>query len=341
MMRLRLISAIALLCFLSANVLCKTAEELVQEGIQLHDSGKYKEAIAKYEEALKLDPENEGVFYEIAFSSWALKDYAKAVEYDDKLINGKSKYMGKAYTMKGNILDEQGKPEEAIKLYKDAVKICERDNMLHYNMGLTYFNMKNYDEAEKCAETALSLNRNHPSSHTLLAMVMQKKNERTKMVLAECHFLLLEPASKRSKINLSALMGALSTGVSTGKDGKINIEFGKDDDKDPFATVDLTIQLLQAAKSMDANKGKSEQDIFCKNMEAIFKILGDMKKENKGFWWDFYVDFFDSLEKSGNTEVFCYYISQSGGKDEVKDWLKANKDKVDKLVDWYNKYTKK
>jgi len=41
--------------------------DLIKQGVQLNDQGKYTEAIDKYNEALKLEPENAQANYEMAF----------------------------------------------------------------------------------------------------------------------------------------------------------------------------------------------------------------------------------------------------------------------------------
>jgi tetratricopeptide (TPR) repeat protein len=44
----------------------KNFEDLMTAGIELHDAGKYEEAIQKFEAALKIDPQNTFAHYEMA-----------------------------------------------------------------------------------------------------------------------------------------------------------------------------------------------------------------------------------------------------------------------------------
>src|SRR6478672_13201398 len=65
----------------------------IEAGIKLHDAGKFEEAIAKYEEVLKLSPANMTALYELAYSFSANKEYEKSLaaairgtEYQSELL---------------------------------------------------------------------------------------------------------------------------------------------------------------------------------------------------------------------------------------------------------------
>ena len=51
----------------------------IEAGVKLHDAGKFEEAIAKYEEVLKLSPANMTALYELAYSFAANKEYEKSL----------------------------------------------------------------------------------------------------------------------------------------------------------------------------------------------------------------------------------------------------------------------
>ena len=56
-------------------------EELIKEGVELHDEGEYEEAIDRYLEALQLDSTSVLANYELSLSYLALRDFENALEY--------------------------------------------------------------------------------------------------------------------------------------------------------------------------------------------------------------------------------------------------------------------
>ena len=73
--------------------------------------------------------------------------------------------------------------------------------------------------------------------------------------------------------------------------------------------------------------------LFAENNESIFKILGELKKDNTGFWWDLYVPFFYELANQNLTKSYSYYISLSKG-EEVTNWIEENDEEFERFKHW-------
>lgn len=316
-------------------------EQHIAEGVKLHDNGEYKKAIDEYKKALKVDPKSPMVHYEMASSYFAMKDYKNAIEHSDVVIDQKGDFVDMAYVIKGSALDLLEKPEEAIKAYKKGIKENKDSYMLHYNLALTYYNHGDKKNAEKECVEGLTINRSHASSHLLLAYMMNEKGSRTKTLLACYHFLLIEPTGKRAEGAYQMLTALQKKGVEQG-DHKTTINISMpsgDKDADEFSAAELMISLLEASKSLEENEGKNEEELFFDNTNSFLTIMGELKKEQKGFWWDFYVDFFYSMVNAQHVEAMSYYVSlPKKDNEEVKDWLGDNEEKMDALFKWYEGY---
>lgn len=309
----------------------------IKEGIKMHDKGDYAGAIEMYKKALQSDKNSIHAHYEIASSYLALKDYTNTLKHANIVITRNFDYVDQAYILKGSALDLSGRKTEAINAYNQAVKKYPKNHLLYYNLALTNFNLQNYNDAADALIKALNLNPLHASSHFLLGMCMIARGKRVQASLALYNFLLLEPKTKRS---VSALMALEDEWKNA---GNVKPAFKKANAKkaeDEFETATLMMDMLEAAKKNEANKNKAAITLFAENTQTLFTILGEEKKEKKGFWWNFYVDYFYTLANNHHTEALCYYINQS--KDDVYDvWLKDNLPKMEALSEWFTKYLHK
>ena len=316
--------------------------ELINEGIKMHDKGDYTDAVDQYKKALLLNPKSPQANYEIASSFFALKNYETAIKYCNKVIAAQSAYMDQAYILKGSAQDVLGKPKEAVKTYKLALQKYTQNYLLFYNLALTSFNLKAYKDTDAALRSALKLNPSHASSHFLLALSMLVQENRVKGILALYNFLLLEPKSKRTTAALQTLQEELKKGVKKDSEKSTTITLPGKKADDEFYTAELMLGLLESSKTNESNKTKSAAEIFAENTNSFFTILGEMKKDKKGFWWDFYVDYFYTIATNKHTEAFCYYIAQS--KDDAYDeWVKdkTNLKKMEDFSEWYTKYLHK
>ncbi|HWZ02802.1 MAG TPA: tetratricopeptide repeat protein, partial [Mucilaginibacter sp.] len=82
------------------------APALVKEAVQLNKDGKYTEAVDKYTQALKLDPENIYANYGIAFSLLGADRGKEGIPYLQKVINSNSSITIWAYDLLGSIYDK-------------------------------------------------------------------------------------------------------------------------------------------------------------------------------------------------------------------------------------------
>lgn len=307
---------------------------LVKRGVELHDKGEFKEAIETYKKALKIDPNSSLANYEIASTYFHQQDYKNAELHSKKVIDQNDKNQLLAYIVYGNSLDMQGQTKEAIKSYERAMK--DFDNfLLYYNYAITCLNSGDEEKAYESAIKAIKNNPSHSSSHLLLSKIMEKKGSRIKAMLPLYFFLLLEPNSTRSKVEYQNLRNYIDKGIAKSAENTINVLVPMDNDAD-FSAAEMAISLSKASNTIEENKGKRDLDLFAENNNMIFSILGELKKENTGFWWEFYVPFFSDLSKEKFTRPYTYYISLSEGEEAIS-WIESNTEEFEKFKNWMNK----
>src|SRR5262245_40006936 len=118
---------------------------LISQGIALHDAGNFDGAIAKYEQVLAETPGSVEAMYELAFSHTGKRDCARAMAVARQGAQFRSELLPQFHMLLGNCLDDLGKRDEAIALYKAAIKRTPEFALLHYNLGLTYVRTGRFD----------------------------------------------------------------------------------------------------------------------------------------------------------------------------------------------------
>lgn len=311
-------------------------DSLVQKGIQYHDNGQFDKAIETYKTALEIEPNSPMINYEIAMTYMYAKDYINSIKHSDKVIDLNDKYILPAYITKGSCLDYMGKTQESIQLFEEGIKKFGDNHLLYYNLGCNYYNLKEYDKAEQALINAIKTKSDHASSHLLLGYLMTNKSQKVQSLLCLHYFLFLEAKSERAKTAYNLLQKQFGGNVERDKDkpDHLNIFVDPNQLENEFGAGNLMISMLEATKSLEENKGKSEDELFIENTTSFFKILGELKKKkNTGLWWDFYVPFFYDIAKSEHIDTYCYYISQSSS-DTARDWLKSNETEIFEFNKW-------
>lgn len=310
-------------------------DSLVQLGVKYHDNGQYELAIKQYKKALAIEPQSSLVNYELAMTYMYAGDYEKAVKYSDIVLAQNGENLLPAYITKGSSLDYLGKTEESIKLFEEALNKFGDHYLLNYNLAYNYSKLEDYEKATDNLVRAIINNPQHPSSHYLLGEVMRKQNNRIQSLLSLYYFLFLEPNSERSKTAFQHIKEAFNGNIEKDneKPNDITINLNPSEMDSEFAPAIMMISMIAATQEVEGNKDRTETEIFTDNSGKLFKILGELKKDKDGFWWNFYVPFFYDLAQSKHLETFCNYISLSS-REEAMTWLQDHESKLEDFGKW-------
>ncbi|GAC1312687.1 MAG: hypothetical protein NVSMB24_34660 [Mucilaginibacter sp.] len=211
------------------------AKALVHEGVQLNDQGKYAEAIEKYNQALKIDPENIYADFELAYTLFVSGKGTDGIPYLQKVVAANTSLTAGAYDLLGTIYDKDNQKDKAIEAYNAGIKANPGYQRLYYNLGIVYSRYKQYAEAEKCAIEAIKLDPKHASSQRMYALVTFHQNKRVPALLGFCSFILLEPNTARSTEAYNNIQHILQGGVLKDANGGTTITLSPKDDTETSA----------------------------------------------------------------------------------------------------------
>jgi tetratricopeptide (TPR) repeat protein len=328
---------------LDSTPLTPQQQQLMKEGVALHERGDYDGAISRYQEVLKENPNNAEAIYEMGYAYAMKKDYNKSLEYAYKAAQYRGDLLPLVYTLIGNDLDETGNSKKAIEVYKTGIKQLPPSFMLHFNLAVAYGRQGKLDEARAEVKKAVALNPRHASSHFLLSQLFFKGNYKTPALLASARFLTLEPNSRRAVAAMQVIQSAMQAGVSPGKNpNEINIFVDTNAKKDEgdFTMIDTVISLGKAASMTEKNKGKTEMQLLVERFNTLFAIMEESqaKADRSKFTWSYYIPYFIEIKKRGLVEPFVYIIYLTSNNPEVRQWLQQNETRVREFLAWSNSY---
>jgi tetratricopeptide (TPR) repeat protein len=330
--------------FLSTSIVgfAQDFKKILNEGIALHDQGKYKLAIQKYESAAKIEKKAAIVYYEMAYSYYALKDYDNSIKKSKKAIklaksNENNSILLSSYLIHGAAIDDSGDTKKAIKIYNKAIKKFPNNYLLRYNLGYSYFKNRQYDDAQVMIEKALTINPKHGTSHILLAHITRNKGLRVQSIMAMNHFLYLENLNHpvnitaRSKEVFSILKKQTIGNVTRDGENSITINLSLIDN-DEFSTTNMLLSLMEASNRILADSlNLSENQRIHFFMKTFCSSLADKTSNGAKFWTGKYLTIFQQLHEKELVETFTNILLLSSGDPKVATWLNEHEVEVSKV----------
>jgi len=178
----------------------KEAAKYNDQGVDYYEAGMYEEAVASYECATELDPENADAFYGLGMAYLKQKDYRKAFENFEEALFIEPDYPDAHYAM-GVIypLIFKDKKDKAVEHFKKYLKLrpgasdrekveewidrlegagemlYDDDMVSAYNQGVEAFESGNLGEAESYYRQALKMNPHYAPAHHGLGLVYVKQ----------------------------------------------------------------------------------------------------------------------------------------------------------------------
>lgn len=317
------------------------AEKKVNEGVLIHDQGKYNEALEVYNYALKLDKNNLLALSEKAMTLNAAKQYNEAINVSKLAIEiHPNEDIKNVYVSYANSLDHLNQTQNSLKIYDEGLAKYPNYYQLHYNKGITLVNAKELGKAILSFQIATKANPNHSSSFNALGVLDQEN--RIAAILSCSRYLILDNKSSRAKTNYETIMKLMSKGVSQKDDKSISlvinsesvdgVESGKNAENNFFST-DLILSMASALDYDDKNKDKTQCQKFIDKFEMICESLEELKSKNKGYYWEFLTPYFIEMKNKKLIEPLAYIIflpSQSA------DVIKFHQDHSKEILDFNN-----
>lgn len=303
-----------------------STDKLIREGVSLHDKGRYKEAIDCYKKVLDTNPSSMPAIYEMSLSYLYLKNYDEALKYSTKVINANYQpLLMDAYIVKSTALAETDKIDQSIRLLNEAIGRCGDSYLLHFNLGLSYFNKQNNRLAIHHLRKAIEIDATHPSAFLLYAYALNDSGHWVQSFYAFHFFLFLEPNTERSKDAFGEMYDILTTKRD------IDVDDPTSEDGVNRGSIYEVIKGMQPK----SNTPQDQYNFFEQASKAVFVSLSHQQSDDQsGLLWYFFVPTYEEIIGSGYFDVYCRYVSVAYFPESL-EWWNNNKDKVDNFIDWF------
>ncbi len=150
------------------------ANTLVEDGKRLAAAGDHKGAIAKYDTAAGIDPQNGAIYYNRAVSRHKLDLIDEAIA--DATAAIRLKYsLPLSYYNRGTFYLAKNAYALAVADLTQSISLAPNDPSAWYNRGVAHYNLSAFDPAYADVSKAISLNRRHTNSYILRARILCKK----------------------------------------------------------------------------------------------------------------------------------------------------------------------
>jgi tetratricopeptide (TPR) repeat protein len=178
-----------------------SAGEHLDMGVGNLDQGQFDQAIAQFQTAIQLDPNDAKAHYNLGLAyqkqdklEEAAAAYQKAIQLDPDLAD--------AHNNLGLIYYTEGKPEQAIAEYQEAIRINPNDGTAHYNLALSYYHQGQLDQAITEYKETVRLNPDNADAHYNLGRAYYEQGKLDEAIVAWKENIRIEPADSMAHNNL-------------------------------------------------------------------------------------------------------------------------------------------
>ncbi len=305
--------------------------ELIAEGIKLHDSKKYKEAINLYRKVPRNDTNYSYAVYEVAYSLYADKELQATVNtIREGLTLEDDTYELDFYTLLGSALDDLEQTEQALKVYDSALMKYPNSPLLNLNKGITYMRLKKLDEAEDIFQQLLIKNPFYSSAHFRLGHCAMQRGQILQAMMSYFTYLMNYPNGPHSN-TIIKLLGNMSKNTD---DVKEVVHKRTKEQSGNFAMVE---QIILSGIALD--KGYKVitdlDDPIIRQLQVMMEKL-EFDSEDPDFFMQFYVPYLKDIFNSKMFEPSVYRAFSDVNLESIQKYVKKNEKEINQAVAFYS-----
>jgi len=294
--------------------------ELIEQGIKLHDEGKYKDAISLYRKISHSDTNYARAMYEMSLSLMSDSNYTEAKQVCEAGLKEPDKdYELDLLVAYGNVIDDMGDSVRALRIYDSALIKYPRAQGLLLNKATTLLRMNKIKEAREICEGLLLRNPFYPSAHYRMGLCAMKQGHIIPAMMSFFTYLVVSPDGPYQR-NIIFQLGNISKGTD---DITKLVEERKEEEPEYYSLVEQIV-LSKAALDPKYKLIGNLDDAIVRQLQVMMEKLEYRPGEND-FWMQFYVPLLKTVFEKKQFENAVYFAFSGLEIESIKKYVKNNK----------------
>lgn len=302
---------------------------VLEEGVKLHEAGKYNEAIEVYNKIGPADTNYVLALYEKAYSCEADSQFARGMRYCEEALAAKQdlKRLPSLLNLYGMLYDDMQNYDRALKIYDSVIALYPSYSFPYINKSVTLLKLKEHAKAEQLLQQALLMDPYNATCHFQLGVTAIRLGKVVPAFLAFTSSLFISPEGKYSSRCISYL-----SSISKNEDAVIEaVNKRSDYPGENFAEIE---QIL--ASKIAIEKGykvlMSLDDPISRQMQVIFEKL-KFDASDRDFYMQYYVPFFQKAFADGKFEPLVFQTFSGVNLPQIKSYKEKNKKQLKSIID--------
>ncbi len=305
--------------------------ELLQEGRNKHDSGKYKAAISLYERISRSDTNYSDALHELSLSHYSDSNYEKSHSYAKLGLKLFPEKAAEWYNLMANALDLLGRKTEAQALYDSSLVKNPNRYLSWFNKGISWYNEKKYTEAGFAFQKCLLIYPYSASAHYFLGLTEYYQGRMARAMLCFAANLLVNPENKYSNNSVNAL-----NGIARVTDEVMKLSDKADKNDEGFG-LQQEILLSKIALDTKYKLQCTVDDPITRQLQVVFEKL-EYLHDQKDFCMQYYTPFFTKLFAEGKFDLMVNYMFGGLSIKAIQNFNKKNQAAIDGFINYTVKY---
>ncbi|RYY89442.1 MAG: tetratricopeptide repeat protein, partial [Chitinophagaceae bacterium] len=300
---------------------------LLQQGNQLHEEGKYKEAIALYKTVPRNDTNYLRVLYELAMSHERDSSFEQAllaIRSAEEMGTGAMR--ARFQLMKANVYDDMSQPARALAIYDSVLVEYPESDEAMLNRAITLMRLDRHAEAETQLKTLLVNNPYYASAHMKIAGCALKQGRIVPGMMALFTYLIVSPEGRHSRSAINLLNELSNYSPETQE-----IIQGRKQEDEVFAREERVV-LSKMAFDRNYKLQTDIDDKIIRQLQALFDIV-KYDESSSDFYMQYYVPFLRTMAEKKRFEPVVMHAFSGVKLEVIQKYHKKHSREVKAAID--------